>query len=162
MSEPNFFEMDRITVPLTYLFTEPPTAIRFFCKLALSNDDAAARQAFYSKPDADQQAGQHAYNVDFLARITVKAPEGLPGFDDFVRETIAREANAAPAEATPEGEAPKPKLDPATIVTGNLSDARIRELLAAFLADDNPMKRKVAADAIQLYNRYTQPPEFFR
>jgi hypothetical protein len=155
MSEPNFFEMDRITVPLTYLFTEPPTAIRFFCKLALSNDDAAARQAFYSKPDADQQAGQHAYNVDFLARITVKAPEGLPGFDDYVRNTIAGEANAEPGESRPE-------VDPASIVIGNINDGRIRELLSAFLGDDNPMKRKVAADAIQLYNRYTQPPEFFR
>jgi hypothetical protein len=77
----SFFDMDNIPVRLTYGFTDPATVITFYCKLALADDDRDARQKFYAQPDAEQAAGLHAYYVDLLARITVRQPEGLPGFD---------------------------------------------------------------------------------
>lgn len=132
----DFFSLDKIPVSLTYLFTDPPTQITFFCKIALSADDEKARQAFYSQPSGEQEKGLHAYYVDLLARVTAAAPEGLPGFDE-VRG----------------GRAVEPGTD-------NL-DA-IRDALRAFLAEPTDLKRKVVADAIELYNRIAQPVEFFR
>jgi hypothetical protein len=86
-----FFDMDRIPVTLTYMFTDPPTEITFYCKMALAADDLDARQKFYAQTDDQQKAGEHAYYVDLLARITAAPPEGLPGFDDFMPGSDAAE-----------------------------------------------------------------------
>lgn len=137
--ETNFFDMDRIPVQLTYLFTTPATVITFFCKMALADDDRDARQKFYSQSEAEQAAGLHAYYVDLLSRITAAKPDGLPGFDAFLTEGIT-------------------KTDPPTPITLALTKARLGE----FLSEPSDMKKKVVADAIELYNRVAQPVEFFR
>jgi hypothetical protein len=71
------------TVPVTYndlADDRPPLNVVFKCKIALTADDVNARQAFYGQPAGDIAAGQHAYNVDFLARIVTDV-EGLPEFE---------------------------------------------------------------------------------
>lgn len=127
-----FFAMDRIPVRLTYGFTDPPTVITFFCKLALTSEDEQARQAFYAQPEGDRVAGQHAYYVDLLCRVTTKRPDGLPGFEEFYqsREGLTLEV--------------------------------LRGALREYLSEPSEMKVKVVADAIEQYNRLSQPAEFFR
>lgn len=77
-----FVGISQFPVSLTYLFTDPPTLIAFGCKMAMSDDDKAARQAFYSQSQGDIDAGSFAYHVDMLSRI-VESVEGLPGFNDL-------------------------------------------------------------------------------
>jgi len=128
-----FFGMTKIPVRLTYQFTDPATVITFYCKMALADDDKAARQSFYSQPDADQARGLHAYYVDLLVRVTVAKPDGLPGFDEFLQNYADKEL---PSE--------------------------LKKAMQEFFADASSMKVKVVADAIEQYNRITQPVEFFR
>lgn len=77
--------VNEIIVTLTYVFTDPITSLRFFCKLAMNADEIEARQTFYKQPDGDQAAGQHAYNVDMLSRIQTRPPE-IPGFPEYVKD----------------------------------------------------------------------------
>lgn len=77
-----FLSLTKIPVVLTYHATTPPTVIEFPCKLALNDDDVAARQAFYAQPDGDRKAGLYAYQCDFLCRVLNGSPK-LPGFEDF-------------------------------------------------------------------------------
>jgi hypothetical protein len=135
--EQDFLDLDRIPVSLTYRFTDPPTVITFFCRLALSADDNKARAAYYDQPKADQERGQHAYYVDLLCRITAAAPTGLPGFDEAL-ENDEKESE------------------------GPSSLADVQRLLKSYLSDPTPVKKKIAEDAIEAYNRITQPAEFFR
>lgn len=120
-------------VRLTYKFTETPTVIVFNCKMALDQDDKEARQAFYALPDGDQATGQHRYYVDFLSRIVTRRPEGLPGFDELL-----------------------PELD------GGVKRSDIANAVKAYFETGEPILKKIAADAVDQYNRITQPEEFFR
>lgn len=131
----DFFALSTINVVLTYVFTEPPTAITFPTAVLLDADAIEARQAFYAKPDGDRVAGAHAYNVDMLARMIVARPVGLPGFDEFLKERGFD--GPGPIDA-------------------------IRDALREFLAEPSPMKRKVAVEAVERYSMIVQPNEFFR
>lgn len=79
----DFFTLAEIPLTLTYKFTNPETVILFPCKMALSDDDKEARQAFYAQSTKDQAAGQHKYYVELLGRI-LTGPPTIPGvkFDD--------------------------------------------------------------------------------
>lgn len=133
LSRADLLAITTIPVGLTYNFTTPPIAILFQCKMALSADDVAARQAFYSKPDGDIAAGQYAYQVDMLGRI-VTGVKGLPGFE---YPGGPRAANAGPAPT-------------------------LAEALAEYFATDEPILKKIAGDFMDQYSRITQPAEFFR
>lgn len=124
-------------VRLTYKFTETPTVIVFNCKMALDQDDKEARQAFYALPDGDQAAGQHRYYVDFLSRIVTRRPEGLPGFDELL-----------------------PGSGPGTAAGVTMAD--VSNAIKAYFETGEPILKKIAADAVDQYNRITQPEEFFR
>ena len=128
-----FMSISTFPVVLTYNFTDPATVIRFKCKMALDSDDKEARQAFYMQPDGDIAAGQHAYYVDMLSRIIVARPEGLPGFDDLLSG------------------------DP-----GSVKRSQIAEAIRTYFRTGEPILQKVAADAIEMYNKISQPVEFFR
>jgi hypothetical protein len=80
LTKAGFVGITNVLVSLTYTFMQPPIEIGFNCKMAMDQDDKAARQAFYSQPDGDIEAGQFRYNVDMLSRIVVARPVGLPGF----------------------------------------------------------------------------------
>lgn len=126
-----FVSIGSYPVGLTYSFTNPPTSILFTCKMIMTADDVAARQAFYAKPTGDQEAGEFEYLVDMLCRITEKV-DGLPGFEMIV--------TAADGE----------KLLP------------FSEQLKAYFSSGQPILRKIAKDAVEMYNRISQPEEFFR
>lgn len=121
-------------VRLTYLFTEPKTSILFKCKMLLEADDVAARQAYYALPEGDMPAAQFAYEVDMLCRIVTDV-EGLPGFEfDGQRESV-------------DGDKRRPQT---------LADA-----LKEYFETGEPLLRKIASEAVTMYNKVTQPQEFF-
>lgn len=134
-----FFQRSDIPVSLTYRWTDPPTTITFYCKLALADDDSKARQAFFALPDDDREKATHQYNIDLLCRLLTRKPENLPGFDDFLLQY--------------EDVNDRPKLE------------FVRNAISAYLGgtvDPTPMQKRVAGDAVEMYFRAVQPAEFFR
>ncbi len=77
-----FLNRSELEVRLTYAFA--PTAIVFPCRLILNDDELAARQAFYLKPEAEREAAEFAYHVEMLTSILSAKPSGLPGFDELL------------------------------------------------------------------------------
>lgn len=132
--ETDFMSLTEIEVSATYGFTEPKTKIVLFCKLALEIDDLSARQAFYTKPEADRAAGQHAYNVDLLSRVMVRKPEGLPGFDDYMENHFT-----------------EPEFG-----------TKYQVAFVQYLSPATPMMIKIVGDLVDRYNAIIQPDEFFR
>lgn len=116
----NIFELMETPVTLTYagLNVKP---ITFFLRPCLSQEEIELRQKHFALSDKEREEAQHLLNVELLARLSTRTPEGMPGL-----ETVGF----------------RPFF---------LSEKPI-----------NPMKRKVAADAIALYWQVTQPAEFFR
>lgn len=121
-------------VELTYSHLPTPIAIKLKCKIALDEDDKAARQAFYSQADGDIEKGKFAYHVDMLSRIVMEKPEGLPGFDDLMPD-VREEGREYPTLA-------------AAIID--------------YFSTGEPILRKIAGDALDRYNSVSQPDEFFR
>lgn len=155
----SFLQTTDIIVPLTYTFTDPPTKIAFPCKLAMSADDEAARQAFYAQGQGEIDAGLHKYHLDFLGRVMTGPPEGLPGFEDFVKDQIVADYNATP-EANNAGKA---RLDRDSIdVATAAGPAQLIEYFKAYMSEPTQLATKIAADAVNRYNRITQPDELFR
>jgi hypothetical protein len=128
-----FVSLANVPVKLTYRFDGMPAVIEFKCKMALDQDDKEARQAFYAKPDGDQAAGLHRYYVDFLSRIVTSRPNGLPGFDELL-----------PADA------------------GAVKKSDIANAIKAYFETGEPILKKIAEDAVEMYNRISAPAEFFR
>ena len=90
-----FLAIGNFLVTITYLFTDPETVIKLRCKMVMTADDKAARQAFYAQPDGDRDAGLYAYQVDMLGRILSDWPEGLPGFEVYTGEPFTPAAGRA-------------------------------------------------------------------
>lgn len=130
-----FVSIGSYPVRLTYLFTDPATVIEFTCKMAMSADDIAARQAFYALPAGDMEKGEFDYNVDMLTRIATDVV-GLPGFDWNSEHEVV------------EGNTRRPRT--------------LAEALKEYFASGEPILRKIAKDAVAQYNRIAEPQEFFR
>lgn len=129
-----FVSIGSYPVSLTYLFTTPPTEILFTCKMIMSADDLAARQAFYAKPTGDQEAGEFEHNVDMISRVATSVT-GLPGFE-FITGV--------------------PSADPDAVLPS------FAEQLKAYFSTGEPILKKIAHDAVAQYNRIAEPVEFFR
>jgi hypothetical protein len=144
-----FLKTTAIQVVLTYPFLTEKIA--FPCRLKMTNDEIAARVAFYTQPDDAIEAGKHKYNVDMLCSLLDGPPVGLPAFEQFA-QAIANE-DRGPIEA-----GTKPGDMPVTL-------AVYKKALAAYLlaeTDPDSFGVKLANDAIEAYNRTTEPKEFFR
>lgn len=113
--------------------------IEMKCKLALNEDDRAARQEFYTKPQGEIDKGYFAYCVAFLGRVLVEAPTGLPGFAWPV---------TAPGRTDGERE-------------GDWKAPTLAEAIADYFASGEPMLEKIANDAVLKYFEVSQPVEFF-
>jgi hypothetical protein len=129
----SILEVSDIVVELTYNLTVPATKIIFICDLEMSEDAAAARQAFFAKTEAEQIPLRAQFNVDHLARIVRAVPIGLPGFDEVLNRK-----------------------------QGSNFREQLANAVKAFFAEATPIKRKIAADAVQQYSVRSQPIEFFR
>lgn len=130
-------------VRLHYAGLTPPVKIEMKCKLALNEDDRAARQEFYSKPQGEIDKGYFAYCVAFLGRILVGPPTGLPGFV-------------------------WPVPIPAEYIEGDDDGAgstwkapTLAETIADYFSSGEPMLEKIANDAVLEYFKVSQPSEFF-
>lgn len=78
----NIFGTNPVEIILEYPFLtdqgfEP---VKFFLRPLLEKEERTARQAFFALTDAEREEKQFDYNVEFLATLSVKPPEGLPEF----------------------------------------------------------------------------------
>jgi hypothetical protein len=75
----DIFSLSEIPVTLTYvgLGAEP---ITFFLRPFLQKEDQDLRQAHFALTDKEREGAQHAHNVEMLARLSTRDPEGLTGF----------------------------------------------------------------------------------
>lgn len=115
----DIFSLNETPVTLTYSELGAPP-ITFFLRPCLTQEEQEIRQQHFALQDKDRERAQHAHNVELLARLSTREPEGLPELAVDLRIFFL-------------GEKPL-----------------------------NPMKVKVAADAMTRYYRVTQPAEFFR
>ncbi len=68
-------------VPVTVSYPIPGVApISFFLRPYLNIETEAARQAFFALTDEERQKQNTAHNIDMLARLSVRPPEGLLNF----------------------------------------------------------------------------------
>lgn len=76
---PNIFSLSEIAVTLTYsgFGVEP---ITFYLRPFLQRADQDLRQAHFALTDKDREGAQHAHNVEMLARLATRDPEGLRGY----------------------------------------------------------------------------------
>lgn len=75
----DIFSLAEIPVTLTYTGLGLPP-ITFYLRPFLHREEQDLRQAHFALTDKEREQAQHAHNIDLLCRLTVRAPEGLPGF----------------------------------------------------------------------------------
>jgi hypothetical protein len=66
-----------ITVSYTEMGAEP---ITFYLRPFLVRDEQKARAAFFALTDDEQEKEQASHNVRMVSALSVRAPEGVPGF----------------------------------------------------------------------------------
>lgn len=140
MSEENKIDIFSIAeTPVTLTYTELGVpAITFYLRPFLQREEQEMRQAHFALTDAAREKAQHAHNVEMLAELSTRAPEGLKGMNGN-KDVKGALKNLLKIEKE----------------TGTPEEIRVIET-------KNAMKVKVVADALTMYYRNTQPKEFFR
>ncbi len=95
----DIFTLGEVAVTLTYTgFGAPP--ITFFLRPCLTDEEQALRQTQLTKPDKEREAGKHTHNVEMLALLSVREPEGIANFAGDIRTHFALETQKGDAQTT--------------------------------------------------------------
>jgi hypothetical protein len=132
----DFFNQTAIEVTVTYPFLKQTEPMRFFFRVQMAKEEKEARQVFFGLTEDEQEAKRTEYNAKLLASLSTKLPENVPTLEEFYRQ---RESE--------------------TEISFN---TLVKDVIEKFFNSDNPMKQKIAADALNLYFSNSQPLEFFR
>lgn len=93
----DIFSLTETAVTLTYAELGVPP-ITFFLRPFLQREEQEMRQAHFALTEKEREKTQHAHNVEMLARLSTRAPEGLPGMNgnkdvpDAVRKLLKEES----------------------------------------------------------------------
>lgn len=133
----NWLDATELTVPITYLGIFGAKPVNFFFSILMSEAEKELRQKHFALPDEEQPAARHRYNVEMISKLSTRAPEGLPGFDEALEQ------------ARTGGE--------------DFTDLqRIQAAIYAVLISETPARVKLADDTLTYYTTINQPAEFFR
>lgn len=121
-----------IDVRVTFPPATFPSPIVWPSRIALTEDENNARQAFYSQPIEAQEAGRQIYNATFLSSVLDGKPQGLPGFDQL-------------AEAI-----------------GVADLGGYKKLALEYLSTPGKKAEMLATELVEQYNKCVKPAEFFR
>jgi hypothetical protein len=84
----DLFTLTEIPVTLTYTgFGAPP--FTFFLRPCLNEEEQALRQTMLALSDKEREAGKHAHNVEMVARLATRTPEGIVNFSGDIRKHFA-------------------------------------------------------------------------
>lgn len=85
---PDIFSVTEIPVTLTY--PSVGVTLKFFLRPCLVREEQQMREQFMTLKDDERAAKNHAHNVEMLARLMVREPDGVPSFPNDGSELSRR------------------------------------------------------------------------